>query len=303
MTDIPFIILAFVSAITLILPLIAYIFRTSFPPSFVMWLGGIIWLLIFFATDNITLGYTDERSILTENLITTSNSTSAITHMNTTGQGTGLVAIGTATTIFSGETAGASSSLNGDTYNIVQLDLSRTGSPTGLGYIAQYSTAVAPTSINYHCLIGIVDVSTISTSRTTYEFTKLDGNCQMQAGDSVGLFYNTGSVGNVINFFQSTAGEGDLFDGANSFFSTYGASWTSSSPRDKAMAIALSATEDSIIETPSYETVGNTPIHAIIAITKTSFGEIPLCNLKTSTACWFTIISTWLASFITSGYS
>jgi len=56
MTDIPIILLAFISAIALVPPLIAYVFRTSFPPSFIMWLGGIIWLMIFLTTDNISLG-------------------------------------------------------------------------------------------------------------------------------------------------------------------------------------------------------------------------------------------------------
>jgi len=48
--------LVFVSSITLVLPLIAYVFRTAFPASFVMWLGGIIWLMIFLTTDNISMG-------------------------------------------------------------------------------------------------------------------------------------------------------------------------------------------------------------------------------------------------------
>lgn len=54
--DIPFILLAFVTAVTLILPILAWLFRTSFPPSFVMWLGGIIWLLLFLTNENIDMG-------------------------------------------------------------------------------------------------------------------------------------------------------------------------------------------------------------------------------------------------------
>lgn len=56
MSEIPFLMLTLISAITLVLPLIAYVFRTAFPASFVMWLGGIIWLLIFLTTDNISMG-------------------------------------------------------------------------------------------------------------------------------------------------------------------------------------------------------------------------------------------------------
>ena len=56
MSDIPFLILVFVSAVNLVLPLIAWVFRTSFPASFVMWLGGIIWLMMFLTNDNIDLG-------------------------------------------------------------------------------------------------------------------------------------------------------------------------------------------------------------------------------------------------------
>lgn len=56
MTDIPFLLLVFISAVSFILPLIAYIFRSAFPASFILWLGGIIWLMIFLTTDNIDLG-------------------------------------------------------------------------------------------------------------------------------------------------------------------------------------------------------------------------------------------------------
>lgn len=263
MSEIPFIILAFVSAIALILPLMAYVFRTAFPPSFIMWLGGIIWLLIFLTTDNITLGYTDERDINTNSIITEVINNFTASFMDTIGEGTTDHQLG-ATRILSGERLSASSSLMGDNFNMLEFDLQRVGSPTGTLYAGVWATSIAPTDANYLCLIGTYDVATIPTSRTTIEIERTDGLlCSATTDNIIGIFYDDGSVGNLVALYRSTTGEGDLFDGTRTFLGSYNSgAFASSTNLDYSMAVnVVFNTTSAIIEDNDFETVGNNPIN------------------------------------------
>lgn len=54
--DMPLLILSFISAILIALMVLGYIYRTSFPMSFIWFITGVIFLLIFVTTETISLG-------------------------------------------------------------------------------------------------------------------------------------------------------------------------------------------------------------------------------------------------------
>lgn len=67
MTEVPLIILIVVIAVIAVLSAIAFMFRTKFPPSMLLFLCGGILLMFFLTTDNITI----DREIqnVTENVL------------------------------------------------------------------------------------------------------------------------------------------------------------------------------------------------------------------------------------------
>lgn len=56
LADIPLLILGFISSILIALMVLGYIYRTSFPMSFIWFITGAIFLLIFVTTETISLG-------------------------------------------------------------------------------------------------------------------------------------------------------------------------------------------------------------------------------------------------------
>lgn len=80
----PFEIFITLISITIVIPIIAYIFRTQFPPSVVLALGGAIWLLMFFNVNNLIMGYISGTPEQTQYVLantTLSGSTNSTTHV------------------------------------------------------------------------------------------------------------------------------------------------------------------------------------------------------------------------------
>lgn len=56
LADMPIVILGFITSILIALMVLGYIYRTSFPMSFIWFITGVIFLLIFVTTETISLG-------------------------------------------------------------------------------------------------------------------------------------------------------------------------------------------------------------------------------------------------------
>lgn len=265
--DIPILIFAMYNAIALLIGVMGIILgvKKIDGAPLISVIAGFMFLLPIIFVENITMGYTEERSILVSSLELAGSEGETITtvHMNTTTQGTGSHTLRSGSNIFSGEELGASSSLIGDTFNIVKVDVLKNGSPTGTAYIGVWDSTIAPNNSNYLYLVDTIDVSTISTSRVTLTFENTVDTYTLSSGEIVGIFYNGGSVGNHITFYHSTAGEGQLFDSTNSYIGSYTSSWTDTTGQDKSMAIIHNVTSigNDVQIINSHDTIGASPIN------------------------------------------
>jgi len=210
---------------------------------FLMFIAG--GMICFWAvtTDNIAMGETVESSVNT--ILPTQ-----IDYMNViTGTGFTKLSAGGVNNIFVGEdVVNSNSMLSGKRIDQVCISLSKTGSPTGTANIAVYDSVATPTSTNYVFLISTKDVTTFTTTQTTYCFTGA-GTHLLTANQAVGVFYNGGSAGNEVNIYTNITG--DQFDGTNSVRTQYVASWSDTTNRDIRGSISLNTIEEQIENTIS----------------------------------------------------
>lgn len=128
--DLPFELFIAFASITFILGIIGIILglrKIAGAPFIIIFAGSMLFVSTVM-TDNLIMGYTEERSILTSTLFQ-DGATTNIVHMNvTTGDNVGYdTGIPASNAIFRGEELGGSSSLIGDTFNNVRMTLGKTG--------------------------------------------------------------------------------------------------------------------------------------------------------------------------------
>lgn len=210
-SEIPIIILGFITALITILLSLGYIYRTSFPMSTFWFLSGAIFLIILLSVNSITYGET----FLLDNIAETTNpNNQTLVYMNQT-VGSTTTALNSGGNIFAGERVNNENSiLQLKNMNCLDVNISKTGSPTGNMLIGVWSVNALPTAVNYNYLIDTVDVTTLNAGETKYSFCKTNGVYKtLQSGDIIGVFFNSGSAGNAINIFSSAS---DVFDSTNS---------------------------------------------------------------------------------------
>lgn len=256
--EIPIIILAFISGLVVTLLSLGYVYRTSFPMSFMWFLSGAIFIMIFLSVNAFILGYTDERSINTNTIILAEEVAQNITltHYNVTTGSTNWVMSNVRP--FIGESLTSSSSLIGDTINSVCLKLSKVGSPTGNAVIGVWSNSANPTSSNFLAQFGTQNVASLTTTPTLYCYEFSDYT--LASGEIVGIYHNTGSAGTQP---QITADNTDPFDGVNTHLRYFqNSAWTNQLGNDFTanMTYTVEIDGEDAIEIKSHDTVGNTPI-------------------------------------------
>lgn len=257
--DIPFPVLALFIGVSITLFVLSFMIqRPKYLPFFAM-IAGILWISVFALADNITMGYTAERDILTHTLFLQGNpaSSSTTTHMNVTTSDS-FRGLDTSGTKFAGEEVTASSSLVGDTFNRVSVHIYKLGSPTGNAILAVYDSTVAPTNVNYLTLIATIDSATLTTTPTLYTYN-FAGHT-LASNQAIGIFYNGGSGANQVRWSLNTA---NPFDGTNSRETQYTSSFTDNTTFDLRMALSnvVSVTAEDTEEINSHDTKGNTPIN------------------------------------------
>jgi spherulation-specific family 4 protein/chitobiase/beta-hexosaminidase-like protein/Big-like domain-containing protein len=118
------------------------------------------------------------------------------------------------------EYVSGTSQLIGDQIDSITLSLQRIGSPIGTAQIGIFNE-----DLSVKKLFGTVDVTSISTTFTDYEF-KLSGTdlYTIQSGDRIGIKYTGGSGGNGVNVMIDR-NNADPFDGTNSQRIRYESAW------------------------------------------------------------------------------
>lgn len=236
----PFEIFVTLVSITIVIPLLAYVFRTQFPPSVVLALGGAIWLLMFFSIDNLVMGYeapllmnvTNSQNNNSESSLTIEN-TYIPSSVNVTSTGTNTVMDqqngSSALTIRSGgntiravKVSSTSSLLQGEPINQVIMSLSKTGSPTGNATIGLFDGS---SSGNVMVTCATLDVSTLTTSQADYTF-----NCPTNmiatfgGNDRIGIKYTGGDASNLVNWYNQAS---NAFDSTNTVRTAFtSGTWT-----------------------------------------------------------------------------
>lgn len=235
MVDIPFLVLVFISSITLVLPLIAYIFRTSFPSAFVLWLGSVVWLLIFLTTDQIAMGTVVEEIILTaDDRLEVYNVTS------NTGSGASFNNSNEARTI----EATSTSILINQPIECIELQLRKIGSPPATPDI-KFGTFDG--SGNLVKSFGNVTIASLNNSFLPYTRCLPDGELYfIQSGDRIGYRWIDPIGSDASNAIETRLDVNNPFDGTATRQSRYSTSWTSDTGID--MQGILYRGENSILE-------------------------------------------------------
>lgn len=256
-SDMPIIILGFISAIITVLLTLGYIYRTTFPMSTFWFLSGAIFLIIFLTINTISIGYTEERSILTDSVHFPAVEDNQLAHYNVSIGNADLVMRASSNNL-GGERTTASSSLIGDTIDTVTVNLRKNGSPTGTYYVAVWDRAINPTNANMLHTFGTGNSALLTTSYQALSFT--GDSYTITTDDVIGVFYSGGSAGNEVWIrYQSTPSS---FDGTNTIFSFWntGGLWSDVSAGDLTAVFIQNVEGSDEITVNSYDTVGNSPI-------------------------------------------
>ena len=247
MTDIPFLVLTLLIAITFMLPLIAYIYRTRFPISFILFICGAIWIFLFITTDNIDLSYATDIPRTNDTIIQIP-SYSLNYPMNVI-TSDASVSLQTANFGLAERPVNIDSLLYNVKISCISMDISKTGAPTGTATIG-----ILGGTSNIIKTFGTVDVATgITTTQRTYTFCLSNHDYWViSLYDKIGIFYNTGTAGNGLNIYTQTTG----FDGTNSVRATLSSAgtWTDSSTTDVRMILTTE-----LISIENTGTYTNTP--------------------------------------------
>jgi hypothetical protein len=125
------------------------------------------------------------------------------------------------------------SQLIGDKIDSITLRLQKVGSPTGTAQVGIFNA-----DLSVKKLFATIDVATISTTPTEYEFKlpATDPLYTIASGDRIGIKYVGGSTSAGINVTPDRDAA-DPFDGANSYRARYEASWINSTSEDLYMIL------------------------------------------------------------------
>lgn len=125
------------------------------------------------------------------------------------------------------------SQLVGDKIDSITLRLQKVGAPTGTAQVGIFNA-----DLSVKKLFATIDVATISTTATEYEFKlpAADPLYTISAGDRIGIKYTGGSTSAGINVTPDRDAA-DPFDGANSYRARYESSWINSTGEDLYMIL------------------------------------------------------------------
>lgn len=222
--DLPIVVLWTIMAVSFGLPMLAYLYRTEFPPSVVMWLCGMIWLIVFLTTENIVLEYV--TGALDDVIVYDVESS------------TGQVLINSVTSQARGERlTNTSSQLTGDTIDCITVYLGRSGSPPSTTLI---TVGVMDTTTQFVKVFGTMNVTSILSSAVTpYDFCLPIGDTYtFDDTETVGIKWNSGDATNTLT---SRIDGNNPFDGNNTEHvnSTTGLSWSANAGQDMMMQMML----------------------------------------------------------------
>lgn len=243
MTDIPFLVITLIYGLAFGLMAFAYIYRTSFPMSFIWFMVGSLSLIIFVTTDNITLEFF-------------ANGQEDNTVSYPQDQFTGLIDISagaTASDIRGEYVFSTSSQLYGDTIDCIEIPLRKLGSPTGTATIGVYDHAQA---VNNPIIkeFGTIDVTTLNgVVSIWYTFCLADGDTYTIGNqDVLGVRYDGGDTSNAVRIDITSA---DVFDSSVSELSSKADAtnvWSNIATNDLTAIFYLRG-EDATIEPVNYE--------------------------------------------------
>ena len=125
------------------------------------------------------------------------------------------------------------SQLVGDKIDSITLRLQKVGSPTGTAQVGIFNT-----DLSVKKLFATINVATISTTATEYEFKlpAADPLYTIASGDRIGIKYTGGSAAAGINVTPDRD-PANPFDGANSYRARYEAGWINSTGEDLYMIL------------------------------------------------------------------
>jgi len=234
MSDIPFLILSMLFAVSGAIIALGYVYRTSFPMSFTWFISGSIFLIVFISTDSIQLGYSEPEFLQTPLY--------SVSHpMNVT---TSDSSVAFSATIFglAERPANINSQLVNKKINCIEINMLRTGSPTDnvmIGILDNDNRMIK--------LFGNITASTINTGTRSYQVCLSNHDYWILAyNDYIGAKH-LGSVG--ANNIAISTNNGNPFDSTNSVRTSYTTSWSDVTTSDLRMKLT---TENLTIE--------NTPI-------------------------------------------
>ena len=127
----------------------------------------------------------------------------------------------------------ATSQLVGDKLDGITLRLQKVGAPTGTAQVGIFNT-----DLSVKKLFATIDVATISTTPTEYEFKlpAADPLHTIASGDRIGIKYVGGSTSAGINVTPDRDAA-DPFDGTNSYRARYETGWINSTSEDLYMIL------------------------------------------------------------------
>jgi Asp-tRNA(Asn)/Glu-tRNA(Gln) amidotransferase A subunit family amidase len=126
-----------------------------------------------------------------------------------------------------------SSELVGDMIDSITLKMKRVGTINGTAEIG-----ILNEDLSVKKLFGTLDVSTLTSTYTDYEFKLTDELYTIEAGDRIGIKYEGGSLESTswVSVMLDLEPE-DPFDGTNSYLQYYQGTWRNSPDRDLYMTL------------------------------------------------------------------
>lgn len=126
--------------------------------------------------------------------------------------------------------------------NGMQIRIDKDGTPLGDLYVGVWGGVVNPSSTNYKFIIGQMKANATNLSVMDYTFIRNDTKTyRLNTDDVIGVFYNGGTAGNLINLHTNTTASS--FDGSNTIstrFQVSTSTWIDSSTADIRARVFLS---------------------------------------------------------------
>jgi PKD repeat protein len=127
-----------------------------------------------------------------------------------------------------------SSTLVGKQVNSITVTLKKAGTPTGIAEVG-----IINNDLSMKKVFATLDVSTLTTSYNSQEFTLQGAPYTIVAGDRIGIKYSAGTSSHNISIMRDT-NAADPFDGQNSYHTFYTTSWSNFLSNDLTMTLKLS---------------------------------------------------------------